>query len=98
MAVFIEKPPVTSSKCYETMKNALIFLTRGTNVNWTISSVTACSSINFLLPWKREGGRLKIAKKNPTKLHCFVFITTFFKVLQLLNELRWSKKLFSAGY
>jgi hypothetical protein len=24
MAVFIEKPPVTSSNCYETMKNAKI--------------------------------------------------------------------------
>jgi hypothetical protein len=28
MAVFIEKPPVTSSNCYETMKNASILTSR----------------------------------------------------------------------
>jgi hypothetical protein len=35
MAVFTEKPPVTSSNCYETMKNASILIKLGTNVNWT---------------------------------------------------------------
>jgi hypothetical protein len=40
MAVLIEKPPVTSSNYYETMKNALILMKLGTNVDYTISSVT----------------------------------------------------------
>jgi hypothetical protein len=51
--IFIEKPPVTSSNWYETMKNASILVKLGTNVNWTIASVTACSILNFLLPWQR---------------------------------------------
>jgi hypothetical protein len=53
MAVSIEKPPVTSSNCYETMKNTLyasILMKLGTNVDWSIASVTACSILNFLLP------------------------------------------------
>jgi hypothetical protein len=50
IAVFIEKPPVTSSNCYETMKNASIVMKLGTNVDWTIASVTTCSSVNCLLP------------------------------------------------
>jgi hypothetical protein len=34
MAVFIEKPPVTSLNCYETMmKNASILMKLGTNVD-----------------------------------------------------------------
>jgi hypothetical protein len=33
MAVFIEKPPVTSSNCYETMKNPSILMKLGTNVD-----------------------------------------------------------------
>jgi hypothetical protein len=48
MAVFIEKPPVTSSNCYETIKNASMKL--DTNVDWTIASVTSCSIVNVLLP------------------------------------------------
>jgi hypothetical protein len=52
MAVFIEKPPVTSSNCYETMKNVSILMKLGTKVDWTIASVTACSIVNFLLPWQ----------------------------------------------
>jgi hypothetical protein len=42
MAVFIDKPLVTSSNCYETMKNASILMKLGTNVDWTIASITAC--------------------------------------------------------
>ena len=53
MAVFTEKPPVTSSNCYETMKNASILIKLGTNVDWTIAFVTTCSVLNFLLPWQR---------------------------------------------
>jgi hypothetical protein len=52
MAVFIEKPSVTSSNCYETLKNASILMKLGTNIDWTIASVTACSILNFLLPWQ----------------------------------------------
>jgi hypothetical protein len=37
MAVFIEKLPVTSSNCYETMKNVSILMKLGTNVK-TIAS------------------------------------------------------------
>jgi hypothetical protein len=54
MAVFIEKPTVTSSNCFETMKNASILMKLGTNVNYTIASVTSCSIVNVLLPWQRE--------------------------------------------
>jgi hypothetical protein len=53
MAIFTEKPPLTSSNCYETMKNASILIKRGTNVNWTIAFVKTCSVLNFLLPWQR---------------------------------------------
>jgi hypothetical protein len=61
MAVIIEKPPVTSSNCYETIKNALILMKLGTNVDLTIAFVTACSILNFLLPWQR-GDVLKLPK------------------------------------
>jgi hypothetical protein len=44
MAVFIEKPPVTS--CNETIKKIVIKL--GTNEDWAIAFVTAC--LNILLP------------------------------------------------
>jgi hypothetical protein len=50
MAVFIEKPPVTSSNCYEIMKNASILKKLGTNVDWTKAMAT--------------GGCLTIAKNN----------------------------------
>jgi hypothetical protein len=50
MAVFSEKPPVTSSNCYEAMKNASILIKLGTNVDWTIAFVKTCSDLNFLLP------------------------------------------------
>jgi hypothetical protein len=53
MTVFIEKPPVTSSNCYETMKNASILIKLGINVDWTIAFATTCSVLNFLLPWQR---------------------------------------------
>jgi hypothetical protein len=33
MAVFIEKPHVTSSNCYETLKNASMLMKLGTNVD-----------------------------------------------------------------
>jgi hypothetical protein len=52
MAVFIEKPPVTSSNCYKTKINDSILMKLGTNVNWTIPSVTACSILIFLLQWQ----------------------------------------------
>jgi hypothetical protein len=80
MAVFIEKPPFTSSNCYETMKKTSILMKLGTNVDWTIPSVT------FLLPWQM-GERLKMAKNHYFALF-FFSIKTDFKVLQLLNQLR----------
>jgi hypothetical protein len=46
MAVYIEKPPVTSSNINETMKNASILIQHGTNVEWTIK---ASSILNFLI-------------------------------------------------
>jgi hypothetical protein len=69
MAFFIEKPPVASSNCYETMKNASILMKLGTkfNIDWTIASVTACSIVNFPLQWQR-GDVLKLRKN--TILHC----------------------------
>jgi hypothetical protein len=51
-AVFLEKPPVTSSNCYETMKHISILIKLGTNVDLTIAFVTACSML-FLLSWQR---------------------------------------------
>jgi hypothetical protein len=53
MAIFTEKPPLTSSNCYETMINASILIKLGTNVDWTIAFVTTCSVLNFLVPWQR---------------------------------------------
>jgi hypothetical protein len=53
MAVFIKRPPVTSSNCYETMKNDSVLMKLGTHLDWTIVPVTACSFFNFLLPWQR---------------------------------------------
>jgi hypothetical protein len=66
--IAIEKPPVTSSNCYETIKNASLLMKLGTNVDYTIASVTACSMVNFLLPWPR-GDVSKWPKI--TILHCF---------------------------
>jgi hypothetical protein len=40
MAVFIEKSPVTSSNCYNTIKDAPILNKLGTNVDWTFAFVT----------------------------------------------------------
>jgi hypothetical protein len=62
MAVFIEKAPVTSSNCYETMKNASILMKLGTNVEWNITSVYSMLHLKFPVTLAR-GGRLKIAKK-----------------------------------
>ena len=53
MAVFIEKSPVTSSNCYNTIKTASTLIKLGTNVDWTIALATTCSGLNFLLPWQR---------------------------------------------
>jgi hypothetical protein len=61
MTVFIEKPLVTSSNCYETMKNASILIKLGTKVDWTFAFVTTCSVLNLLLPWQR-GDSSKLPK------------------------------------
>jgi hypothetical protein len=52
MAVFIEKPPVTSSNCFETIKNVSILIKLGNNVDCTIAFVTAFSVLNFLFAWQ----------------------------------------------
>jgi hypothetical protein len=52
MVVFIAKPPVTNSNCYETMNNASILIKLGTIADWTIAFITACSILNFRLPWQ----------------------------------------------
>jgi hypothetical protein len=85
MAVLIQKPPVTSSNCYETLKNASILIKFGTHVNCTIAIVTTCSVLNFLLPWQR--GDISNLPKN----HYFALIFSIkidFKVLQIINGLR----------
>jgi hypothetical protein len=51
MVVSIGKPPVTSSDCYETIKDVLIMIKLGTNADWTIAFVTACSILKFLFSW-----------------------------------------------
>jgi hypothetical protein len=86
MAVFTEKPPVTSSNCFETMKNVSILIKLGTNVDWTIAFVTTdllCLKCPVTMATR---GHLKIAKN-----HYFASIFSIkihFKVLQLLNGLR----------
>jgi hypothetical protein len=52
-SVCIEKPPVTSSNCYETMKKASILFKLGSFVESTIDSETAYTILNFPLPWQR---------------------------------------------
>jgi hypothetical protein len=44
---FHKKPPVTSSNCYETMKNASILIKLGANFDWTIAFVTTCSVLSY---------------------------------------------------
>jgi hypothetical protein len=75
-------PLVTSSNCYETIKNASILIKLGTNVDWTIASGIACSILNFQLSWQRGGGVSKLPK---TYFALFLPIKTDFKVHQLLN-------------
>jgi hypothetical protein len=53
MTVFIEKPLVRSSNCYETIKKPSILFKLGTNVHWTKAFVTACSILDFLLSWQQ---------------------------------------------
>jgi long-subunit fatty acid transport protein len=85
MAVFIEKSPVTSSNCYNTIKTALTLITLGTNVSWTITLATTGLGLNFLLPWQR-GDISKLPKNHYFALIFFIKID--FKVLQILNGLR----------
>jgi hypothetical protein len=85
MAVFIEKSPVTSSNCYNTIQTAPTLIKLGKNVDWTIALATKCSGLNFLLPWQR--GDISKLPKN----HFFALLFSIkidFKVLQLLNGLR----------
>jgi hypothetical protein len=64
MSVFFEKPPVTSSNCYETMNNASILMKVGTNADWTNSM------LNFKLAVTMETGDVS---KLPKIMHCFFF-------------------------
>jgi hypothetical protein len=64
MAVFIEKPPVTSSSCYETMKIASILIKLGTNVD-----CNDILSLKFPVTMATRG-HFEIAKKS---LFCHVF-------------------------
>jgi hypothetical protein len=59
--ILTEKPPLTSSNYYETMKNVSILIKLGTNVDWTIAFITTCSVLNFLLPWQ-QGDISKLPK------------------------------------
>jgi hypothetical protein len=69
MGVFIEKCPVTSSNCYETMKNTSILMKLGTNVDWTISLCNGKLNLKFLVTMA-TGGRLKLPKNH---YFCIVF-------------------------
>jgi hypothetical protein len=68
MTVFIKRPPVTCSNCYETMKKDSVLMELGTNVDSTIALVTAYSIFNFLLTWQR-GNVSKLHKLH--NFHCF---------------------------
>jgi hypothetical protein len=81
--------PVTSTNCYETMKNASILMKLGTNNNWTIASVTACSIVKCLLPWQR--GMSKNANNNYLTLFFFFFFHQSAATSQCVT-------LFSVGY
>jgi hypothetical protein len=85
MTVFIEKHPVTSSNCYETIKDAAIVIKLGTNGDWYHSLCNSMLNLKFPFTMAMRG-HLKIAKN-----HYFMLIfsiQTDFKVLQLLNVLR----------
>jgi hypothetical protein len=85
MAVLIEKSPVTSSNCYNTIKTASTLIKLGSNVDWTIALATTCSGLHFLLPWQR--GDISTLPK--ITIFALIFsIKIDFKVLQLLNGLR----------
>jgi hypothetical protein len=68
MAVFIEKPPVTSSNFYETMKNASILMKLGTNVDHSLcNSMLNCK---FPVTMATGGGMSQNCEKS---LFCIVF-------------------------
>jgi hypothetical protein len=78
LAVFIEKPPETSSNCYETIKKCL-----KTDKTWLHHSL--CNGmLNRKFPVTMATGDVPKFPKI-TILHCLFFS---FKVLKLLNELR----------
>jgi hypothetical protein len=93
--VFIEESPVTSSNCNKTINYASIVIKLDTNVDWTIDFVTTWS---FLISCYH--GNEGISQNCRKSLFCIVFfsIKIDFKVLQLLNGLRKSQRLFSVGY
>jgi hypothetical protein len=97
MAVFIEKPPVTSSNCYETIKKASILLKLGTNVDWPFVCVTLYSILNFLLP-RQRGDISKLQKFTilrwffSIKTDCCIYCFLLLQLLQLLNG--WRLKAF----
>jgi hypothetical protein len=57
---YLQKPPVTSSNCYETMKNASIVIKLGTNVDCLCNDML---SLNFPVTMATRG-HLKIAKNH----------------------------------
>jgi hypothetical protein len=65
MAVFIKKPPVTSTNCYETMKNASVLMKLGTNVDWTIAMLNLHFPVTMAM-----GGTSQNCQKS---LFCIVF-------------------------
>jgi hypothetical protein len=72
MVVFIEKPPVTSLNCYETIKNASILIKLVKSVAWTIALVIAYSFVNSCYPgnegthenWKKKLFCVDISHEN----------------------------------
>jgi hypothetical protein len=86
MAVFIEKSPVKSSNCYTTIKTASMIIKFGAKIMFT-GQLLCNDMLSLKFPVSMvTRGHLKIA----VKIHL--------KVLQLLNELRWSQRLFGVGY
>jgi hypothetical protein len=88
MAVFIEKPNVK----FKLLWNYKM-LRYSSNLAQMLTG-PVCSILHFLLPWER--GTSQNCQKHYFAL--IFYITTDFKVLQPLNGLRYSQRLFSVGY
>jgi hypothetical protein len=67
------------------MKNASILMKLGTNVDWTIASVTAYSILNFLLQWQQPEGTSQNCEK-PLALDHQIYVSSKNEKHQSVNK------------